>query len=220
MIVFDSSNPFPLLPLNSYTYAMAKEHAIQADRWLGFEIPEIERKLETLAASPSTFPQEKWIGLDAQSFLTPYVEIRSILDLLQPSPAELVIDLGCGYGRMGHVLGRHYPEVSFLGYELVRERVKEAQKRLAPLGYQKVRIEEMDLARFRPLEAEYYFIYDYGSKAAIEKTLMDLKEISKSRSIQVVARGRASRFYIHKDHSWLSEVQSPRHFETFSIFQS
>lgn len=220
MIPFDAQDPFPLLPHGSYGYAQAKEHAVLVDQWLGFQIQEAEEKLFPLRNQKPDRTQEFWIGLDAQSFLTPYIEIRTILDLLGPQGGETIIDLGCGYGRMGHVLGRHYPQVSFLGYEIVSERLEEARKSLRPFQYPNVQIQQKDLAHEAPQSAPYYFIYDYGSKPAIEKTLLDLREISKHQPIQVVARGRASRFYIHQSHPWLGEVQEPRHFETFSIYKS
>jgi precorrin-6B methylase 2 len=218
-IQFDFENPFPNLEFGSYSYAMAKEHAAQVDSFLGFNCHAIESSLQKPAAVAS-MPQEAWIGLDVQSFMTPYVEIRTALELMNLQAGDRLVDLGCGYARMAHIIGRHHPGIYFIGYELVRERVCEANRVLAPFQYANVRVEERDLTSSAPEEASHYFIYDYGSNLAIQKTLSDLQEVAKRRPIQVVGRGRASRMIIHRDHPWLCEVHPPRHFDTFSIFQS
>jgi hypothetical protein len=198
---------------------MAKEHAIQVDAFLGLKAHAIESSLRKSDVD-SSVPQEAWIGLDVQSFLTPYLEIRTALELLHMQPGDRLVDLGCGYARMAHIMGRHYPSRFFIGYEVIPERVQEAQRILAPFHYANVRVEQRDLVSLGPEPAEHYFIYDYGSNHAISKTLRDLQEIARSRPIQVIARGRASRFLIHRDCPWLSEVQTPRHFDTFSIYRS
>jgi hypothetical protein len=209
---------FEHLEHGSYTYAEAKEQAAKMDEQLGFRIQEIERSLQK--TDLKTQNQEAWIGLDVQSFSTPYWEIRTALELLQLQPADRVIDLGCGYGRMAHVIGRHYPSVFFIGYELLPERVQEAQRVLEPFHYANVRIEQRDLVQLAPIAAQHYFVYDYGSNQAIEKTLGDLREISSKQSIQVIARGRASRHLIFQNHPWLCEINPPRNFDTFTIFRS
>ncbi len=216
--MFNPKDPFQHLESGSYTYAQAKHHAAQVDQLLGFQIQPIENSLTR--GNLGQQQQEAWIGLDVQSFSTPYLEIRTALELLNLEPADRVVDLGCGYGRMAHVIGRHYPSQYFIGYELLKERVQEANRVLEPFHYPNVRIEQMDLVQIAPIEAQHYFIYDYGSNVAIEKTLKDLLQIAKSQTIQVVGRGRASRHLIHQNHPWLSEVNTPRHFETFSIYRS
>lgn len=214
MIPFDPQNPFPLLA--QYTYAQAKEHARLVDSWLGFECEKIEKEIYALKPQFSQRAQETWIGLDAQSFQTPYVELRSMLEDMQVTAGDFVIDLGCAYGRLAHVMKAHYPMALYRGYELVQQRVSEGQR---VLDCQQ-RIQYRDLLNEKPEPASHYLLYDYGSNASISKTLEDLREISKERKIKVVGRGRASRFLIHRDHAWLSEVNEPLHRETYSIYTS
>lgn len=214
---FDPQDPYPLIP--QYTYAQAKAHAGLADQWLGFKCQEIENKIFTASRRKAAEKeQELWIGLDVQSLQTTYLEFRTMLQALPLKAEDLVVDLGCAYARLAHVMKAHYPQCRYLGYEIVPERVIEAQRVLETSFPQSIQL--LDLNSQPPVSAEYYFLYDYGSNSAISKTLADLKEISKSKKIQVVARGRASRFLIHRDHPWLSEVQDPQHFETFSIYRS
>jgi precorrin-6B methylase 2 len=152
---------------------------------------------------------------------TPYTEIRQILDLLSPKKGSTMVDLGCAYGRMAHVVGHHYSEVNFIGYELIDERVQEGNRVLAEFNYPRCRLETADLsdANFLPPLAEYYFIFDFGSRSAIEKILNDLKTISLQKEITIVARGRGIRNWIYQGHPWLYAIQEPQIFDHFSIFR-
>lgn len=222
MIEFAAHDPFPLLPLESYTYKEAQDHATLVDEWLGFHIQTCEEKVRNHSPSDPNVIQQNWEHLSPQAFQTPYVEIRNILDLLNLSAGKHIVDLGCAYGRMGFVLGTHYPRVHFSGYELEPTRVLEAQRVLAAYSYSNIAIHVADLASESLVlpDADVYFIFDYGNERAVKKTLGDLQKIAQKRSIEVVARGRLSRFLIHKEHPWLAEIHSPRHFPHFSIYQS
>lgn len=214
MLIFDPRNPFPLP--EGATYLQAQIHSEQVDTWLGFHISSIESKLKELP------DQRIWVSLPAQAMLTPYSEIREILERLRPSPGTRIIDLGAGYGRMGFVIGRHFPQVHFVGYECVRERVEEAYRCLRPWKYSLVEMQQADLAdpHFTPARAEYYFLYDFGTRQAIEKSLQDLRKIALQQSITVVGRGRASRDAIERQHFWLSQVVEPEHYANYSIYRT
>ena len=41
---------------------------------------------------------------------------------------DTFVDIGSGYGRVGCVVGVNFPNSRFLGYEIVQERVIEAQR--------------------------------------------------------------------------------------------
>ncbi|MES2855172.1 MAG: SAM-dependent methyltransferase, partial [Bdellovibrionota bacterium] len=124
----------------------------------------------------------------------------------------------------------HYPHISFTGYEYVQERVVEGNLRLkkfveslpAVSNRATTELEVADLTAddFKLKSADLYFIYDYGTNAAIRKTLDDLRQISLQRKIIVVGRGRASRDAIERETPWLSEVVKPEHFKNFSIYRS
>jgi len=154
--------------------------------------------------------------------LTPYLEIRSLLEFLKPLEGTTIADLGAGYGRMAFVIGTHFPNIHFIGYELVHERVEESHRCLEPRGFKNVQMIEADLSspEFRPISADYYFIYDFGTRDAIEKTLQDLRTIAQTRAITVIGRGRASRDAIERSHPWLSQIIPPHHTRNFSIYQS
>jgi hypothetical protein len=223
MIPFDPECPFPLLPIDGHSYKEAQDHSQQVDDWLGFKADAIEKELFQSTRYVGTDTDiQFWKGLSLQAMQTPYTEIRGILNLLTIKENDTIVDLGCSYGRMAHVIGRHYPGVAFIGYELVDERVQEGQRVLAKFNYPRVRLETCDLSAksFTPPVAEYYFIFDFGSRAAIEKTLEDLREIAQKKSITLIARGRGIRHQIYQGHPWLCAIHEPQVFDHFTIFKS
>jgi hypothetical protein len=224
MLNFDAKDPFPLA--ENASYAEAQEHSEHVDQWLGLKTHEIEAAL--VGKNAKLFSAEKdrqqWIGLPVKTLLTPYTEIRSILERLGPKAGDHVIDLGAGYGRMAFVIERHFPEVRFTGYEIVKERVDEGLRCLkeqTPFSA-KNQLKHADLTdpHFHLEQAECYFLYDFGTREAIDKTLEDLKEVARSNSIKVVGRGRASRDAIERNHPWLSQIVQARHYGNYSLYQS
>ncbi|MGZ3713622.1 MAG: class I SAM-dependent methyltransferase, partial [Bdellovibrionota bacterium] len=125
MLSFDSSDPFPLLA-QEIPYAEEKLHSEAVDAWLGIKVASAEAQLGPVSAN-----QERWEKQGPAVFMTPYTELRKILTELSPKGGQLVIDLGAGYGRMGFVLKSHFPEVRFIGYELVAQRVEEGRLALS-----------------------------------------------------------------------------------------
>lgn len=222
MLPFDPLDPYPWVPENSVSYEEEKNHSRQVDAWLGFEIDQVEASLLSRNRTPEGRSYEAWTGLCPQSLMTPYTELRRVLKDLAPEAGERLVDLGAAYGRLGFVLGTHYPEVEFLGYELVQERVEEANRRLSAWKFPRVKLDQADLQSkgFQLVRADYYFLYDYGSPEAVTQTLMDLKKLAQTESITVVGRGRRSRDLIEKKHPWLSQVISPEHHPHYSIYRS
>jgi hypothetical protein len=217
-IDFDPNNPFPLLASGTYTLAEAQAHARLVDAWLGLQAEAIEAELVIRKKMTGIFEDaQAWIGLPVQSMLTPYVELRTMLHELAPQAGTRVVDLGAAYGRMAWVIAKHHPGVEFIGYELVAERVREGLR--AGAGMQLIQA-DLSLSSFRMPEAEIYFIYDFGSRDAIEKSLQDLRVIAGSRPITVVGRGRASRDAIERSHPWLSQIIPPRHTAFYSVYRS
>jgi SAM-dependent methyltransferase len=225
-IEFNPDGPFPLISDDEHTYQEAQEHSVVVDEWLGFKTAEVEQALLKSQSynvqADENIPVNFWRGLPVQALQTPYTEIRFILELLKPQDGQHIVDLGCGYGRMAFVVGKHYPGVKFTGYELVAERVDEGNRILEKFDYPLSAIKTQDLTdpQFVPVLADCYFIFDFGSAPAVDKTLEDLKRIAKKQSIQVVARGRYIRHRIFQSHPWLSEINEPQVFDHFTIFQS
>lgn len=214
------------------SYEGARDHSEKLDHFLGFNIPEIEghlleqaRKLDP-AGSHKTWGQtihegnQTWVGLSHQTLQTPYSELREICELLNPALGTRIVDLGAGYGRMGLVLAGLYPEVEFLGFEYVRERVDEGSRilKLYQCLKSSLKVQDITSENFQLPEAEYYFLYDYGTVSHIRKTLTQLESIGIKKNYKLIARGKGTRSLIEYEHPWLTQVYPPIHKEQFSIF--
>lgn len=216
MILFRRDDPFPLLQPGEASYGEEKVHSAAVDHWLGIRVEVSEGEIE----DPGDGAQ-RWLHVPVETFLTPYSELRRMLEVVKPTPGSLVVDLGAGYGRLGFVVERH-TQARFLGLELVPERVSEGQRALARFGAARAQLEVADLAAldFVLPEADLYFVYDYGTRAAIAKTLGDLRAIARRRPLTVVGRGRAVRDAIEREEPWLSAVVAPEHHGNFSVYRS
>ena len=210
MAAFDPRDPFPLVQI---PYEEEKAHSALVDEWLGLKVGETEASLAKVKDD-----QERWVKQGPAVFLTPYTEIRCIFEELAPPKGSLVVDLGAGYGRIGFVLARHFPDCNFLGLELVAERVAAGNAALKAFGAKNAELRCADLARDVPPLADIYFLYDFGARAAIAACLDRLREVARQRPIALVARGGAVRSQIGRSHPWLcAEV---KHHPHYSIHRS
>lgn len=194
------------------SYQEEKNHSEAVDAWLGLNISEVESKLKKIEG------QEIWTKVPVSTMLTPYSEIKKILQELNPQPDDLVVDLGAGYGRMGFVIEKYFPGVKFCGLELVAERVQEGNRALKKFGACRSQLEVFDLALQIPPRAPFYFVYDFGTDQAIGKLFCALRDFH--APITVAARGRGVRDCIEKKHPWLGEVIAPKHFPHFSVYKN
>ena len=189
----------------------------EIDLLLGYRIERVEALLRPLQGV------ELWQKQGPAVFQTPYAELVKMLGELSLPQAARLVDLGCAYGRLGIVVAAMRPDLQFTGFEISSERVQEAKRVYSQLGLDTSQLKVGDLASegFRLPEAEAYFLYDFGTREAVEKVLLDLKCLAaRVPGLQVVGRGRRSRDMIEREHPWLSQVHEPRHLGNFSIYQS
>lgn len=204
----------------------------QLDHQLGFRIDAIEAEL--LAQARALRPQgnhhtwgeglhqgmQSWVGLDPQTLLTPYAELKQMCQLVNPHQESLVLDLGAGYGRLGIVLADLYPQVNFLGLELVPERVREGHRIFQQLGLSQAQLHQQDLTSpsFVLPPADVYFLYDYGKVSHIEQTLNQLSQLAQQRKFKVIGRGKGTRSLIENYHPWLCALNPVEHRDAYSIY--
>lgn len=224
---FNPDDLFPLLLPHEKSYTHEQIHSQKVDEHLGLKTVLTEETISNQYAinekrNSQGMPTQYWIDLPVEALLTPYSEIREILEKLNPQKAQTVIDLGAGYGRMGFVMAKHFPHAHFIGYEVISERVNEGSRTLKKHGCTNAQLLFQDLTdpEFTLPRAEYYFLYDFGSKQAIRKILNDLQIIARTQPITVIGRGRSSRDTIEKGCPWLSQVHPPQHFEHYSVYKT
>ena len=204
--------------MDHYTYQAAQKHSEQVDQWLGFQISAIENHLRQSEVSKI---HQTWSELSPQSFQTPYCEFRSLLTELDLTEKSHIVDLGSAYSRLAFIIGRHYPNLYFTGYEVAVDRVSETLRCLKNWNYKNVQVLHQDLmaTSFELPQAHVYFIYDFGHNQDIQKILQQLKVHAQRHLLQVVARGRASRHFIFNENPWLT-LSAPKNFEHYTIFKS
>ena len=205
-----ATSPESALP----AYARAQAHSELVDAQLGFHITEVEAGIDRRWGRPDC--HKAWIGLPPRALQTPYTEIREILHCVRPVVGQTVVDLGAGYGRMSFVIAQHYPGVDFKGFELVPERVAEGLR----CGARGLVAQDLTAPDFVMPVADFYFIYDFGTAAAIHHAFESLKHIARGRPVTVIGRGRASRDVIERRHPWLGQVVAPEHHGHYSVYRS
>ena len=208
------------------TYEEAKRQSEKLDQMFGFKFDQIEKglllKKEELEKSVTDQNRQFWIGLDIQSLQTPYSEIVAMVQKLNPKAGDVWMDLGAGYGRVGLILGFLCSDVQFYGYEFIAERVNEGNRIRQDWQIKNGELLQADLIQDQMdlTKGDVFFIYDFGSRSDVYLVLEKLKSVAAQRPIQVIARGRGVKNWILMDFPWLSQVNSPQHFETWSLFQS
>lgn len=207
---------YQLINQSNLSYQESKDNASLIDDLLEFNCFQIEKDL------PEEKLNQTWQHLDTQIFQTPYTELKEMISHISPISNSLWIDLGAAYGRLGITLHYLRPEENFLGFEFVESRVNEGNRVFKKLNINRAELKHQDLQdeHFIMPEADVYFIYDYGKKEHIYKTLNQLSEVAKKRSIQLFARGLGVRHYIMNDFPWLWAINTPTHTEHWSLFKS
>lgn len=186
-----------------------RKFSSEFDLALGFKIKKIEETLRAKALSidPNSYfdkwgpllhaGAQTWVGLDFQILQCSYHDLYQIFVALKMKPHQKIIDLGAGYGRIGIFLHHFLPEASFLGIELVSERVEEANRIYDQYGLVNKTMVAKDLSKLSELpEGDFYFIYDFGSEEHLLKILELFKQ---DPGKTLIVKGQILRRLIEKD---------------------
>ncbi len=215
-------------------FTSKQKHSALVDKILGYNIDSLEMAL--LKRAKRLAPDgdmkvwgrllhngsQSWVGLTPQQLQTTYNELWQICELLKPKKGSSFVDLGAGYGRLALVLNLFAPQVKFIGYEIVSERVLEGNRLFHLLGLTQASLLEQDLSKedFIIPDADYYFMYDFGDSEHIRRILTQLEFVADRRPIRVVVRGDYSRHQVQNFYPWLSQVFPAYHEEKFSVYSS
>lgn len=196
------------------------------DRDLGLRVEEVERLLLDRARELSPLGShhtwgsllhggnQTWVGLHPESIQTPYSELFQMCSHLELNSGDHVVDFGAGYGRLGVLIGRAYPGVSFHGIEFVPERVAEG-KRVFPELH--LTVGDLTAPEFFPEPADHYFIYDFGKVPHIRRLLAQLSELADRKKFTITGRGKGIRSLIAHEFPWLTASYSEENFSIYSF---
>lgn len=185
------------------------ENSAKIDQLLGLKITLIEKSLFLQKEKGLTRLQKKrtWIGLDIDDLQTTYQEFYNLLKFAKDSyKLKEIIDLGCGYGRLGFISSLFFPEINFKGFDSVVERIEEVKRVSSLLCLQnfEVKCEDIIGPKFNLPLADAYFIYEFSSPVEMKMMLEKLGELSRNHHFIVVARGRGINSLIQKYSPWLT----------------
>jgi hypothetical protein len=216
---FNPGNPFPLLSLDELFSQRSKHHAKDADKFLGFEIEKVETEVRKERHQEALASFETWAHLDPQIFLTPYLELRYILEKIPLTKGETLVDLGCAYARLPFVLSHLFNNsVHFIGYDCVPHRIEES-KRVTELHGISTTLSTQNICAetFQLPEAQHFFIYDTGTTSDVEKLLEKLRVLTSASPYKsLVTRGARIKQIIEQKHPWLGEAAEKN--QNFSIY--
>lgn len=114
-------------------------------------------------------------------------DLLEAVDEMNLKSGELVSDLGSGIGRLGLLIGLMRPDVSFVGLEIVDERVKYATQAATELGFSNVKYYTANLSD--PLldlpQADHFYMYNPTNRRTSEIVTEKLVKLSESKKFRV-----------------------------------
>lgn len=162
------------------------------DRILGYgNLKKIEAIRDDKAASHSSLGEAKWSKQSSSDgYSSSYRNIKIILEAVGIKDGDVFVDIGSSYGRVGCVVGTNFPNVRFLGYEIVQERVAEAQRVAEFLQFENVNYFHTDISAedFVIPEADWFFLYDSLNDKTLESILTKISKNKASREVHLIAK--------------------------------
>lgn len=157
--------------------------------------------------------EETYSFAGPELLLTPYSEILNLFQAVQLKGGESVVDLGAGFGRVGLALAARYPEVTSIGYEIVKDRIQEGARIAKEWGLDsQATLLEQNLAdpHFKPKAADVYFAFNPVSGSTFDKILEDLRTVGlkSGKRFRFIVFG-PSPFYKTDAQPWLKQLTGP-----------
>lgn len=150
------------------------------DKLLGLKIEEPHHNPNKDAELDSTLGKASWSnGGHYSSGYNDLIRAVEVFESLYFPGERKVIDIGCGYGRLGHIIAanNYFSRLNYLGVEINPQRVDMANtaKKKNPLGlnYDKVTFQVGDVSNELP-DGHVYYMYDPVNKDTLKKILNDI----------------------------------------------
>jgi precorrin-6B methylase 2 len=152
---------------------------------------------------------QTWIGLHPQTLQTSYNDIYKILSYLIPRKINKIVDIGAAYGRVGLVAKSLFPQVEFIGFEIVKKRAVEANRIYEKLSLDQCKVYESNVLcqEFKIPNADVYFIYDFSIKEDISYVLAKIIKKKKGHYYLVIKGERAHSLLKHNYQPYFTRVQ-------------
>ncbi len=120
-----------------------------------------------------------------------------------PSPSRL-IDLGCGYGRIGFY-GALLANLPYWGIEIIPERLTEARRVKAHLGLEGVEFARGDALTCQWPEGDCFAIMNSFFPSQLPALAERLKKLSRQRPLVIASISTSNHFF--ETQAWLREIR-------------
>jgi len=161
---------------------------------------------------PTPLPVQIWGTMMSHGIQTHVTSAFSFFRALNPQAGQTWVDIGSGYGRMGHLIGLLFEDVRFIGYEIAPERVRVSQDTAAKLKLKHVEFREQDLMdrAFSPEDADVYYLFDPVTDEVRAKVIADLAAKARAgKRFKIAAVSGWSNKILNDfaEQDWLVELQ-------------
>ena len=139
----------------------------------------------------STLGKAKWSKKSASTgYSSAYRHIKKILKASGMKDGDTFVDLGASYGRVGCVVGANFPNSLFFGYEIIKERLLEAQRVAKLLDLENVTYIHADLSADDLIlpQADWFFLYDSVNDKTLEHILKKIHGLKGDREAHLIAK--------------------------------
>lgn len=171
----------------------------ELDRLIGYDIRGVEDKIKKRAPKgkplsdqeESHLGQAKWSGGNPNNgWATNYRYLVSLYEILDLQPGQRIVDIGSAHGRPGIVLGFLHPDVEYLGYEIVPERVRSAQEIANAYKLSNVTFKQQDLSApdFKIAPADFYYLYDPVNDQTLRFLIDRMLEANGDRDFKIILK--------------------------------
>jgi hypothetical protein len=164
----------------------------QIDRLLGLEVKATSQKVGAMLTRETTWGKEHvWQEPGETGHpMTSYSDLTALLSHLNLPSGSVFSELGAGFGRAGLVVGLLYPQLRYLGYELVSPRVEAAHNAHKTMRLDdRVRFQAVNMAEWEPTideDADVYYVFCSFREETGRHVLEQLRQIAERRTFRLV----------------------------------
>lgn len=147
--------------------------------------------------------------LETTNYLTTYNDYARLFASLNLKPGQTFLEIGAGFARAALVMDILYPDVQYKGYEIVPERIREANGMIKRLKIENAEIIKADVLDrdFKIATADFYFTYnpkEFNPLAALKPQLQKVAKQGDPLLIVIPERGQ-----YRDEKAWLNRLRIP-----------
>jgi SAM-dependent methyltransferase len=136
---------------------------------------------------------------------TEYNTLRYLFNLVDIKPADIIVDVGCGRGRVIGFLSKRYPHNKIIGIE-IDPLIAEVTKKLFEKN-SNIEIRVGDINQIFPAEGNFFYLFNPFNMNMMERFVDNLRLSSKSDLILLYCNAKFVRAF--DLHDWNINVISP-----------